>query len=366
MKITVFGLTVTSSWGNGHATPYRAILRALARRGHRVVFYERDVEYYRLRRDFEQCEFCDVRLYDTWDEIRAHALREAADSDAVINASYCPEGAAIVDEVLGLSRPLHIFYDLDTPVTLRNLAGGDVEYLRGDQIPEFDLYLSWTGGESLLQLERHWGARWAMPLYGCVDPDLYGRVEPRADFRCDFSYMGTYAADRQEKLDRLLLEPSRRMPRKQFIVAGPLYPWQWQWGENVRRFDHVRPAEHPAFYTSCRATLNITREDMARVGYCPSPRLFEATACGCVVVSDEWTGLEHFFRPQQEIFVVASAEEVETVLGCSDEELSRVAARARERTLAEHTGEQRAEYLLKCIEEADSRASRRLQQEAAS
>ncbi len=355
MKFTIFGLTVTSSWANGHATPYRAILRALARRGHHIVFYEQDVEYYRLRRDFSTCDFCDVRLYDDWPSVRSEALRTAAASDVVINASYCPQGAGIVNDVLDLGGPLHVFYDLDTPITLRNLRRGDLDYLCREQIPAFDLYLSWTGGASLQALQEEWGARMARPLYGCVDPDFYFRVPLREDFRCELSYMGTYAADRQEKLDRFLLEPSRRRCDLRFVLAGSLYPWEWQWGENVRRFDHIAPADHPAFYSSSRATLNITREDMARVGYCPSPRLFESAACGSVIFTDGWQGLDAFLQPGEEILVMNGADDVLAALARADADLARIAARARERTLDEHTGEQRAEYLLACIEEAAAR-----------
>ncbi len=363
MKITIFGLTITSSWGNGHATPYRAIVRALAGLGHRIVFYEQDVEYYRWRRDFEHCDYCDVRLYEGWDGVRSEALAEAADSDVVINASYCPQGARIVDETLELARPLHVFYDLDTPVTLRNLAGGDLDYLRREQMPAFDLYLSWTGGASLAELEERWQVRRARPLHGGVDPDGYGRVEAHEEYRCDLSYMGTYAADRQEKLDRLFLEPSRRMPQASFVLAGTLYPWQWQWGGNVRRFDHVPPAEHPAFYSSARATLNLTRLDMARVGYCPSPRLFEAAMCRSPILSDDWPGLGSFLEPGEEILVVETADDVQLALGASDALLARIAERARERVLAEHTGRHRAQELLAYLEEAVS--PRRVEQEAA-
>ncbi len=364
MKITVFGLTITSSWGNGHATPYRALVRALAGMGHRIVFYERDAEYYRLRRDFDRCDYCDIRLYDRWEEVRAEALRQASDSEAVINASYCPQGARIVDEVLELARPLHVFYDLDTPVTLRQLAAGELDYLRREQMPAFDLYLSWTGGGSLAELEGRWQVRRARPLYGCVDPERYGRVPAQEEFRCDLSYMGTYAPDRQEKLDCLFLEPSRRMPQASFVLAGTLYPWEWQWGDNVRRIDHVPPAQHAAFYGSARATLNLTREAMARVGYCPSPRLFEAAACGAAILSDAWPGLGTFLQPGEEILVVETADEVQQVLGAPDELLSRMAGRARERVLAEHTGLHRAQELLGFLEEAASRP-RRLEQEAA-
>jgi spore maturation protein CgeB len=230
-----------------------------------------------------------------------------------------------------------------------------VDYLRRPQIAAFDLYLSWTGGDSLRELEQDWGARLARPLYGCVDPDRYYPAPARDDYRCDLSYMGTYAADRQEKLDRLFLEPSRRRRDRRFVLAGSLYPWEWQWGENVVRFDHVFPTEHPAFYSSARATLNITREDMARVGYCPSPRLFEAAACGSLIVSDTWPGLEMFFAAGEELLPATTAEDVMRALELSDDARSRIARRARERTLDENTGDRRAEQLLKCIEEASGR-----------
>lgn len=352
LKITILGLTLSSSWGNGHATPYRAIIRALHRRGHQVTFFERDVEYYRWRRDFDRCDYCELVLYADWYEVRERALRAAAESDAVIVASYCPGGARIADEVLALGRPLRVYYDLDTPITVAQLAEADLDYLRREQIGEFDLYLSFTGGRILEELETHWGARRARPLYGCVDPQFYHRVPAREEFRCALSYMGTYAADRQAKVDELFLEPVRRMPEAQFVLAGALYPWHWQWPANVRRLDHIAPADHAAFYSSSRATLNLTRDGMARCGYCPSGRFFEAAACGTAILSDRWEGLESFFEDGEEILLVERAEDVMAALESSDEALGRIAQRGRERTLDEHSGEQRAEQLLAYLQEA--------------
>lgn len=346
MKITIFGLTISSSWGNGHATPYRAILRALSRRGHQVTFFEKDVDYYYWRRDFDSCDYCTLVLYGSWDDIRARALAQAAESDAVIVGSYCPDGAHISDQVLSLSRPLHCFYDLDTPITLSGLESGDLNYLRRDQMRAFDLYLSFTGGEILAELRDRWGVRKAFPLYGCVDSDVHTRVQPVDKFRCDLSYMGTYAADRQQKLEELFITPAMLMPASSFLLAGSLYDKQRAWPQNVRRFDHVRPFEHCAFYSSSRATLNITREGMARTGYCPSGRFFEAAACGTPIVSDWFTGLDSFFRQGEEIYIVRSADDVAAVLQTTDDELAGVARRARERTLAEHTGDARARELL--------------------
>jgi spore maturation protein CgeB len=359
VKITIFGLTISSSWGNGHATPYRAILKALTRQGHQIDFYERDLPYYARHRDFDRPEWCDLHLYPDWDSIRQSALAEAADSDVVICASFCPEGARIVDEILYLNVPVKVFYDLDTPVTIGGLERGSVEYLRREQIPEFDLYLSFTGGRTLDELNTRWGAKLALPLYGCVDPQIHFRVDVPPEFGCDLSYMGTYASDRQEKLDALFLQPARELASHIFVLAGSLYPWDWEWPQNVKRSEHVSPADHSALYSSSRLTLNITRNDMARWGYCPSGRFFEAAACGTAIVTDWFEGLDYFFDPNRELLVVSSAEEVISAIRLPDSELMKFAAKARERVLDEHTGERRARELVSAIEQASDRGKSR-------
>lgn len=357
VKIVVFGLTISSSWGNGHATPYRAILRALGRMGHQVHFFEKDVEYYRSRRDFESCDYCRLSLYEDWASIRRHALQDAGSADVVITASYLPDGQRINDEVLALDRPMRVFYDLDTPITLRNLNQGGVEYLRRDQLAGFDLVLSFAGGKILEELEQKHGARLARALYGCVDPDEYRRVEPSPAFACDLSYMATYAPDRQTKVEELFLEPARRHPQKQFVLAGSMYPWEWPWPENVGRVEHVPPESHSRFYSSSRITLNLTRAEMARSGWCPSGRFFEAAACGTPVISDWWEGLDWFFDVVRDIRVVARAEHVENALNMPASELRALAAHARERTLDDHTGQVRARQLLQYLEEAGAAAT---------
>jgi spore maturation protein CgeB len=290
-------------------------------------------------------------LYSEWPAVRRRALADAAESDAVLVGSYCPQGARIGEEVLSLSQPLRIFYDLDTPVTLEKLQNGGVDYLTAEQIPAYDLYLSFTGGGILRELASAWGAKRARPLYGCVDPDVYKRVPPRPQFECLLSYMGTHSEDRRHKLEELFLSPARRMPQEKFVLAGSLYPREWTWPGNVARFDHVAPADHPALYCSSRATLNITREGMARTGYCPSGRFFEAAACGAPILSDWWEGLDEFFGPE-EIAVVRDEEEVAGVLNHGEGELTRRAERARQRTLDEHSGERRARQLIGYLEES--------------
>ena len=355
MQITIFGLTISSSWGNGHATPYRALIRALYRLGHNVTFYEKDVPYYARHRDFSALPYCDLVLYEDWSTVRRDALARSADSDVVMVASYCPEGTRICDDVLDLHHPLKAFYDLDTPVTFAQFdSAGQTEYLHPRQIRAFDVVLSFTGGKALNRLTDEFHAQLARPLYGCVDADTYRRVPAAPELLCDLSYMGTYAADRQPKLDALFLEPSRRASTLRFLLAGSMYPWGWQWGENVKKLDHVAPSDHPALFSSSRATLNITRKDMADSGYCPSGRFFEAAACGCPILTDTWEGLETFFS-DDEIVRVHSADDVLTAL---HSDLSGLAKRARQKTLQEHSGMQRARQLLSYFDEAFSRDKR--------
>ena len=358
MKIVVFGLTISSSWGNGHATPYRAILRALSAMGHDVQFFEKDVEYYRSRRDFASCDYCRLTLYPDWQTVRPLAMTEAASADVAITASYLPEGRRINDEMLELDRPLRVFYDLDTPVTLRAVEqeAGGVDYLRRDQIAGFDLVLSFAGGKVLGELQQKFGARMVRPLYGCVDPDDYFRVATDPEFACDLSYMATYAPDRQAGVAELFLEPARRHPEKAFILAGSMYPWDWPWPANVRHVEHVEPQAHPRFYSSSRITLNITRQEMAQNGWCPSGRFFEAAACGTPVISDWWEGLDWFFDVVRDIRVVTRAEHVENALDMADGELRALGAHARERALDDHTGQVRARQLLQYLEEARAAA----------
>lgn len=354
MKLVIFGLTISSSWGNGHATLWRGLCRALARKGHRVVFFERDVPYYAAQRDLLQPEGVDLRLYVDWEEVLLQARKEVADADAAMVTSYCPDGRAASDLVLSTSGPLSVFYDLDTPVTLSRLERGEeVAYLPAGGLGGFDLVLSYTGGEALTALRERLRARRVAPLYGSVDPETHCPSEPVPSFQADFSYLGTYAADRQEALERLFLEPARRLPEKRFVIGGAQYPVDFPWGSNVWFVRHLPPADHPAFFASSPLTLNVTRSAMADMGYCPSGRLFEAAACGTAVLSDTWEGLDRFFEPGREIFTAGSTEEVIEILSLPPEEIRRVARAARERTLAEHTAERRAEEMVAAFAERE-------------
>jgi spore maturation protein CgeB len=353
MKFVIFGLTITSSWGNGHATLWRGLCKALIRRGHKVTFFEHDVPYYAQHRDLNELPGGELVLYTNWNELLPRATRELADADVGIVTSYCPDGIAASQLVLDSSAKLKTFYDLDTPVTLDALsAGKEVSYIGERGLRDFDLVLSYTGGVALAELEMKLGAKRVASLYGHVDPDVHRPVAAPEDWRCDLSYLGTYAEDRQATLERLFIEPARRLADKKFLIGGAQYPAHFPWIENVFFVQHLPPADHPAFFCSGRTTLNVTRRTMAQMGYCPSGRLFEAASCGCPVLSDTWPGLDTFFTPGEEILIANTTEDAVNALQLSDAELKRIAEAARERTLAEHTSEQRAIYLERVIEDA--------------
>ena len=345
MKLVFFGLTISSSWGNGHATLLRALFRQLIGRGHEIVFFEREVPYYADHRDLHELPGGKLVLYTEWDDALSRGRHELADADAAIITSYCPDGIA-ASELVWSSSALRVFYDMDTPVTLFRLrAGESLTYVDQRGLGEYDLVLSFTGGRALTALEEELGARSVAPLYGSVDPDIYQRVSPNDYYRADFSYLGTYAADRQAALERLFIEPARQLPEARFVLGGAQYPEQFPWSPNIFFVRHLPPSEHAAFFSSSRLTLNVTRDTMKAMGWCPSGRLFEASACGTPIVSDKWEGLDDFYTPGEEILIAESTDDALNALQLSDAELSKIASAARERTLAEHSSARRAQEL---------------------
>ncbi|HZW11384.1 MAG TPA: glycosyltransferase [Phycisphaerales bacterium] len=359
MRIVFLGLSVTSSWGNGHATNYRGLLRALRARGHHVLFLERDVPWYAAERDLPAPSFAQTALYQSLEELRRRFSAHLLGADAVVIGSYVPDGAAVAEWALETTPAPVLFYDMDTPVTLAALERGDCKYLTPDLIRRFDAYLSFAGGPALRLLEKKYGAARAVGFYCLVDPARYS-PNRAAEIRDDLGYLGTYSDDRQPVLGRLLLQPARVCPLSRFVVAGPQYPATIDWPSNVRRIEHVPPGEHRAFYCSQRFTLNVTRLEMTRLGYAPSVRLFEAAACGTPIISDRWDGIDEFFAPGEEILLADSAEDVVRILHSTSERARRrIAAAARRRVLREHTADHRAaqleEILLSCTPRTTAR-----------
>ncbi len=350
----MFGLAVSSSWGNGHATLWRGLIAALTEAGHQVTFFERDVPYYAENRDLTELGAgAALVLYGSWAEIAAQARRAADEADVAIVTSFCPDALAAT-ETIGESRvALRCFYDLDTPVTLDRLTAREkVAYIGPNGLADFDLVLSYTGGTALDALRDRLGARRVAALYGWVDPGVYRAVPAAPRYASDMSYLGTYAPDRQDALVRLFVAVCRARPAQRFVIGGAQYPKDFPWADNIFFVRHLPPGEHPAFYSSSRLTLNITRAAMAAMGWCPSGRLFEAAACGTPILSDAWAGLETFFEPGREIMIAATTDDALLAMDTSPEALARMATRARARVLAEHTASHRAATLIALFEGA--------------
>lgn len=351
MKIVIFGLTISSSWGNGHATLLRGLFRALHDCGHEVHFFEQDAPYYARWRDALSFEYAQLHLYANWDEIVPFAKAILSSADAGMVTSYCPDGAAACDLVLNANLPRTLFYDLDTPVTLSQLERGEsVPYLPAVGLSGFDLVLSYTGGRALSALREKLGAKNVATLYGWVDPLIHHRVEPSHWYEADLSYLGTYSADRQQALEALFLTPARQLPDRKFVLGGAQYPNPESWPKNIVHYHHVAPPEHCKFYSSSPLTLNVTRASMAAMGFCPSGRFFEAAAAGTAVLSDWWEGLDTFFEPGREVLIASSTAEAIAALNKDRAELIEIGTRARERALACHTAEIRADRLISLLE----------------
>lgn len=351
MRFVIFGLTVSSSWGNGHATIWRGLLKALAEKGHAVTFFEKDVPYYRTHRDLANPPGYRLELYREWDEIGSRARESVAAADCALVTSYCPDARTACDLVLESSIACRAFYDLDTPVTLNALhLEGKVDYIPEYGLGPFDLVLSYTGGEALIQLCSRLGARRVAALYGSVDPATHKRVAKVPQFTSHFSYLGTYAADRQGRLEELFLQPARELPDRKFCIGGAMYPVDFPWAENIHFVRHLPPPDHPAFYSSSTLTLNVTRAAMSNFGYCPSGRLFEGAACGTPIVSDWWDGLDQFFEPGKEILIARNTDDVIRAMHLGSIELEKVSRASQRRALAQHTAANRAAELIALIE----------------
>jgi spore maturation protein CgeB len=355
LRIVILGLSITSSWGNGHATTYRGLVRQLVRHGHDVLFLERDVPWYADNRDLAKTRYGRIELYRGLDELKARFTAEVRTADCVVVGSYVPEGDSVGDWVTSTAQGVRAFYDIDTPVTLAAIEQGTCDYLNRTLLPRYDLYLSFTGGPILKTLENVYKVPAARVLYCSIDPNAYS--PDRQLERWQLGYLGTYSADRQTALEHLLIEPARAWRKGRFVVAGPQYPDDTMWPSNVQKIEHLPPAAHRSFYNAQQFTLNVTRADMVKAGYSPSIRLFEAAACATPIITDYWVGLETIFEPGREILISRSTEDVLRYLrDLPENHRSEIGWRARQQVIREHTTAHRArtleEYILKAREKA--------------
>lgn len=357
MNLTVIGLSITSSWGNGHATTFRALLKAYAKRGHSITFLERDVPYYAANRDLKEADFCSIKLYNDLEDLKTRFTETIRHADAVMVGSYVQDGVSVNEFVLSIVTGVKMFYDIDTPVTLTKIDNQDFEYINPDQIRKFDLYLSFSGGPILDFIMDTYQSPAAKPLYCSVDVDLYYPEKTEKEWQ--MGYLGTYSIDRQPAVEELLNKPAAERKNLSFLVAGPQYPEDYPWAKNVKRKNHLPPQDHRHFYNTQNYTLNVTREDMIKAGYSPSVRLFEAAACAVPVISDFWNGLDEFFEFDSEILVAKSADEVLDYWdSISDKERINIGKRARKKVLENHTSSARAQELEQYINAVHSTAEK--------
>jgi spore maturation protein CgeB len=339
--IVIIGLSVTSSWGNGHATTYRSLIRGLARRGHRILFLECDQPWYAGNRDEPHPYGAVTKLYESFEHLKSTYEDAVSRAELVIVGSFVPEGALVGDWVTSVAQGRTAFYDIDTPLTLAKLQAGEAIYVTPDLIRRYHCYLSFTGGPMLCRIEQEYGSPMARVLYCSVDPDHYRPL--RTPCLWDLGYLGTYSDDRQPGLEALLLEPARRWPQGSFAVVGPGYLETAEWPLNVDRRVHLSPREHPAFYGAQRFGLNLTRSAMKAAGFSPSVRLFEAAACATPVISDWWDGLDGLFAVDREIFIAEDSEDVlRRLRDTTEAQRLTMGDAARRRILAEHTPLHRA------------------------
>ncbi len=348
MNIVIIGLSLSSSWGNGHATTYRSLIKGLYQEGHTVIFLEEDVSWYAGYRDLTSPSYCRLHLYNDPTELKVDYADTIKHADLVIVGSYVQSGIKVGEWVLNQAEGITAFYDIDTPVTLTKLDDGDCEYITPKQIPAYDLYLSFSGGKALIQLTEKYKAPSAKPLFCSVDPDHY-YPEPQPT-EWQLGYLGTYSQDRQSDLEKLLINTAKQNPESSFVVAGPKYPPEIYWEENIERIDHLPPDRHREFYNRQRFTLNLTRSAMVTAGLSPSVRLFEAGACATPIISDDWEGLDTLFEPDREILIAESTEDVCRIINdLSEAERIRIGSRARDRVLNEHTSQKRARQLIRYV-----------------
>ncbi|WP_265499756.1 CgeB family protein [Paracoccus beibuensis] len=346
-EIIIFGLSLSSSWGNGHATTFRALLRGLKAQGRRVLFLERRQPWYLENQDLPDPDFCELEFYDDIGAVLDRHRGRLEKAGAVIVGSYVPDGRQLIDALHSLPLQQLCFYDIDTPVTMGMLERGEEQHLARRQVPWFDCYLSFSGGRVLDRLHDQFGARNPVALYCSVDEAAYQPMD--VSKRWDLGYLGTYSPDRQPGLEALLIEPARRLPQMRFVVAGSMFPPDIDWPANVERIDHLPPARHAEFYNAQRFTLNITRDAMRRLGWSPSVRLFEAAACGTPIISDRWPGLTDLLPDGRAVVLADTADDVVAALtGAADP--GAMARTARDIILTDHTGRARARDLIAALD----------------
>jgi spore maturation protein CgeB len=345
LDVAFFGSSLVSAYWNGAATYYRGIIRALADRGHRVTFYEPDAFGRQEHRDLADPDWARVVVYPGNQAGGAlRALDQARGVDLVVKAS----GVGVFDqllegEVLALRGPttLVVFWDVDAPATLDRLAHDPADPFHA-LVPRYDLVLTYGGGPPVVAGYERAGARQCVPVYNALDPETHHPVAPDSRFDGDLAFLGNRLPDREARVEAFFLAAAARLPGQRFLLGGS------GWGDkplpaNVRYLGHVYTRDHNALNATPRAVLNVNRESMARYGFSPPTRVFEAAGAGGCLITDEWEGIDQFLEPGTEVLVAADGDAVaghlEALTAARADAIGRA---ARRRLLAEHTYAHRA------------------------
>jgi spore maturation protein CgeB len=352
MRIAFFGSSLVSAYWNGAATYYRGIIRALAARDHEITFYEPDAFERQQHRDIENPPWAKVVVYPADEPSVFQAVDAARSADLVVKAS----GVGVFDEllekaVLLLQCPsrLVVFWDVDAPATL-DRVNANPDDASHHLIPRYNAIFTYGGGAPVVNAYKALGARKCVPIYNALDPETHHPVPPDPRFAGDLGFLGNRLPDREKRVDEFFLAPAARLPSMQFLLGGA------GWSDkpkpaNVRYFDHVFTRDHNAFNSTPRAVINISRDSMARYGYSPATRVFEAAGSAACLITDEWAGIDCFFEPNREILVAASADDVvEIMQSLSEGRALAIGREARKRALAEHTYAHRARLVEEVLE----------------
>ena len=352
MNIAFFGSSLVSAYWNGAATYYRGVIRAMHERGHEVTFYEPDAYERQQHRDMADPDWCHVMVYLGEGEGGVlTALEQARDADLIVKAS----GVGVFDElleaaVLDLKRPASLvaFWDVDAPATLDRVQNDPSDPFRA-LIPRYDLVLTYGGGDPVIDAYRDMGARQCVPIYNALDPHTHHPVAPDPKFAATLGFLGNRLPDREARVEEFFLKAAALLPGERFLIGGS------GWGDkamppNVGYVGHVYTADHSAFNCTPRAVLNVSRDSMARYGFSPATRVFEAAGAGACLVTDYWEGIETFFAPDREILVARDGAEVAQIVGNLTEARAReIGQAALAHVLAEHTYAHRVAQLEKVL-----------------
>jgi spore maturation protein CgeB len=347
-RVAFFGSSLVSAYWNGAATYYRGIIRALHGRGFDITFYEPDAYDRQRHRDIPDPEWASVVVYsiDGEHDVR-RALADAHGADIVVKTSGVGAFDELLDEqVLAAKAPhaMSIYWDVDAPATLDRLHANAVDPLRA-LIPEYDLVLTYGGGEPVISSYESLGARMCVPVYNALDPDTHHPAPPDERFRGDLGFLGNRLPDREQRVDDFFLSAAARLPELSFVLGGNGWDGKTV-SPNVRYVGHVYTRDHNAFNCTPKAVLNISRESMARYGFSPATRVFEAAGAAACLITDAWEGIDQFLEPGTEVLVARGGAEVAEQIANLDPAVARrIGESARRRVLAEHTYEMRARQL---------------------